>query len=611
MDKLNQLMPASLDLQSLALAYRNGLTPSALVDTVLARAQADDHYAWISLMPRERMLAMARELEARDPATLPLYGVPFAVKDNIDLAALPTTAGCPDFAYQPEADAFVVARLVAAGALPIGKTNLDQFATGLNGTRSPYGACRNAIDPTFISGGSSSGSAVTVASGQVSFSLGTDTAGSGRVPAAFNNIVGHKPTCGLLSASGVVPACRSLDTMSIFALTADDAQRVLAVAQGFDEADAYSRAVQPHGFDFGRAARFRVGVPRAEQLAFFGDAQAASLFDEAVQRVRELGGEAVEVDFAPFLEAARLLYEGPWVAERYQAIRAFIDAKPEALFPVTREITLGGATPLAADAFAAQYRLRMLKRRCDAVWRDVDCMLTPTAGAIYTIAQMQADPLRLNSNLGYYTNFMNLLDYAAVAVPAGFREDGMPFGVTFCAPAFQDTPLLNLAARWQRLLDLRLGASKERVPAPATVGLAQTSGQIELAVCGAHLQGLPLNHQLLSRGARLVARTRSAPHYRLYALAGGPPQRPGMLRVEQGGAAIEVEVWEMPVQELGSFVAAIPAPLGIAKLELADGRWVSGFICESAGLSGARDITAHGGWRAWLASSEAGQAVPA
>ncbi len=596
-------MNISLDIGNLHQLYASGkLTPLGLVDELLARLSGGDaHCIWISRLDADALRACAQSLEGKNASTLPLYGIPFAIKDNIDLAGLPTTAACPEFAYTPDRHATVVQRLIDAGAIPLGKTNLDQFATGLNGTRSPYGACSNAFDPDTISGGSSSGSAVAVALGLCSFALGTDTAGSGRVPAAFNNLIGHKPTCGALSTCGVVPACRSLDTVSIFALTAGDAERVLAVAAGFDPADAYSRPLAPSGFDFGRAGEFRFGVPMAKDLEFFGNGETERLFAEAVQRMRSLGGVAVEIDFAPFLEAARLLYDGPWVAERYLAIREFFDAHPDRVFPPVRDIIAGGKTRSAADAFAHLYRLRALKRTCDAVWHDVDVMLTPTAGTIYRIAEMEADPIRLNSNLGYYTNFMNLLDLAATAVPAGFQRDGLSFGVTLFAPPHQDGPLLHLADRMQRALDGRLGAGGHALP-PAAAHAGLPSGQVRVAVVGAHLSGLPLNGQLLERRARLVATTSTAPAYRLYALPDG--KRPGLARVSNDGAAIACEVWDMPLEHFGSFVAGIPAPLGIGRLELADGSWVSGFICEPIGIADARDITAYGGWRAWLAARD-------
>lgn len=597
--------PISLSMGVIQQAYRDGtLTPIDVVEQVLAAIGEDPNKAWIHRIDAGALRARAQALMTRGPQGLPLWGIPFAIKDNIDLAGSPTTAGCPDYAYTPEASATVVQRLLAAGAIAVGKTNLDQFATGLNGTRSPYGACHNAFNPDFVSGGSSAGSAVSVALGHVSFSLGTDTAGSGRVPAGFNNLVGLKPSLGLLSTHGVVPACRSLDVVSIFALTADDAQQVFSVAHGYDAQDAFSRAAQPHGFDFGRAAQWRVGVPRPDQLQFFGDDAYAQCYTEALAHASALGAELVELDFAPFDETARLLYEGPWVAERYQAIREFIDTHPESVFPVTREITLGGAKPLAADAFAAQYRLRALAQRCAAVWPDIDCMLLPTSPTIHSMATMLAEPIARNSDFGYYTNFVNLLDYCAIAVPAGFRPDGLPCGVTFVAQAHQDQPLLHLAQRWQRALTgkaARLGAT-EQASVHYEATSAVPSGQVRVAVCGAHLQGQPLNPQLTSRGARLVQRTTTAPEYRFYALSDG--RRPGLIRVADGGASIEVEVWELPVSQFGSFVDGIPAPLGIGRTVLADGSLVAGFICEADGLRGATDITEFGGWRAYRSQSK-------
>ncbi len=598
------MKPLDLTLTTLRSRYASGdLTPTRLVEALLPALEADDtRHVWIARLDRAALLAYAKALEGRDPATLPLYGVPFAIKDNIDLAGVPTTAACPAYAYTPERSAFVVQRLVDAGAIPVGKTNLDQFATGLVGARSPYGACGNSFDPAYVSGGSSSGSAVSVAMGLATFSLGTDTAGSGRVPAAFNNLVGHKPSIGRLSATGVIPACRSLDTISIFALTASDARDVLAVASAFDEADPFSRPAEPCGFDFG-ARPFRFGVPRAVDQQFFGNADYARLFDAAVGRLEALGGTRVEIDLQPFLEAARLLYEGPWVAERYAAIRPFFDAQPEALHPVTREIVGRSRQWLAADAYDALYRLRTLKRIADATWAGVDCIVTPTAGTHYRIDEVEADPIRLNGNLGYYTNFMNLLDYAATAVPTGFVPSGLPFGVTLFAPAHRDVPLLGLAGRLQDLCVQTLGATG--LPRPTTVPIAppaSVSGLVRVAVCGAHLSGLPLNPQLTSRGARLVGAVKSAPVYRFYALPGGPPHRPGMVRVAEGGGAVAMEIWELPAREFGSFVAGIPAPLGIGTVLLEDGTSVLGFVCEAIAAQGARDITALGDWRVFLAS---------
>jgi len=596
-------MISPLNIATLRSLYQSGeLVPLALVEDLLDRMAGEDvNHIWISRLDADALRAYARRLEGRDIASLPLYGIPFVIKDNIDLAGLPTTAACPEYAYTPQQHATVVQRLIDAGAIPLGKTNLDQFATGLNGTRSPYGACRNAFNPDTISGGSSSGSAVAVALGLASFSLGTDTAGSGRVPAAFNNLVGHKPSCGALSTRGVVPACRSLDAVSIFALTAEDAERVLAVAAGFDADEEYSRPLAPHGFDFGRAAGFRFGVPMAKDLEFFGNTEAERLFGEAVDRMKSLGGTPVEIDLAPFLETARLLYGGPWVAERYLAIREFFDAQPDKVFPPVREIIAGGCNYSAADTFAHLYQLRAFKRVCDAVWNDIDVMLTPTAGTIYRIDEMQADPIRLNANLGYYTNFMNLLDLAATAVPAGFQNDGLPFGVTLIAPPHQDAPLLHLASRMQQALGGRLGASDHALPPAESLNLL-ADGQVRVAVIGAHLSGLPLNHQLTERNARRVSVTQTAPTYRFYALSDG--KRPGLVNVQEGGAAIACEVWEMPASQFGSFVAGIPAPLGIGKLELIDGSVVNGFICEGIGVADAKDITQYAGWRAWLAERD-------
>jgi allophanate hydrolase len=591
----------SLDIANLRRLYRErALTPSALVEQLYARLEGEDaRRIWITRLTLEQLLGYARALVGRDPASLPLYGVPFAIKDNIDLAGVPTTAGCPEYAYTPAQSATVVQRLIGAGAIPVGKTNLDQFATGLNGTRSPYGACRNAFDPEYIAGGSSSGSAVATALGLTGFALGTDTAGSGRVPAAFNNLVGLKPTRGLVSTAGVVPACRTLDCVSVFTLTAADAQAVLDVAAGFDPRDPYSRPARPARVL--PAPRFRFGVPPAAQLEFFGNREYAALFDAAVERMQALGGERVEIDFTPFLEAARLLYEGPWLAERYVAIRGFIESQPGALHPVTRAIIEKGRAPSAADAFMAMYRLADLRRAVEPILESVDVIVTPTAGTIYRRAELKADPLRPNSHLGYYTNFMNLLDLSAIALPAGFTAAGLPFGITLFADAFRESALLALGARFGQALRLPLGATGRPHP-PAGPAPALPPGYVAVAVCGAHMRGLPLNFQLTERGGFLLEATHTAPQYRFYALPGGPPQRPGLVRVDRDGASIEVEVWALPLEYYGSFVAGIPAPLGIGSVMLDDGRTTQGFVCEAYAVAGAEDITVLGGWRRYLAS---------
>jgi allophanate hydrolase len=593
-------------------AYRaKRFSVSELLGAVLDGIDAaPERHVWINRLSREQVLAYARALDGKAFDSLPLYGVPFAIKDNIDLAGVPTTAGCPDYAYTSRESAFVVQRLIEAGAVPIGKTNLDQFATGLVGTRSPYGACQNSFDDAYVSGGSSSGSAVAVASGLVSFSLGTDTAGSGRVPAGFNNIIGLKPTCGNLSARGVVPACRSIDCVSIFALTSDDAARVLSVASGYDAADAYSRKAPARGSADLAAARantaraFRFGAPRADQLEFFGDSEYARLFNEAVARLESLGGQRVGIDFAPFRAAAKLLYEGAFIAERYVAVGEFIERQPESVHPVTRQLIAASRDFTAADAFRSQHELMEAKRAAVEAWGDIDVLVTPTAGTIYRIADVNADPIRLNSNLGFYTNFVNFLDLAAVAVPSGFRDDNLPFGITLIGAAWTEAQLLTLADRMHRASVDRPGALEAPLPARSVAATASegTSDRIPVAVCGAHLEGLALNHQLTSRGATLSSRTHTAPRYRFYALPGGPPFRPGLVRVATDGAAIDVEVWSVPAEHFGSFVAGIPAPLGIGKVELEDGTRVPGFICENHGVEGAKDITSFGNWRAYLKS---------
>jgi allophanate hydrolase len=592
--------------------YRRGdFTPRHLIALLRDRsASYRDRNIWIHELTAAEIEPYLQLLEQSDSAQLPLYGVPFAIKDNIDLADVPTTAACPATTYLPRQSATVVAALIEAGAIPLGKTNLDQLATGLNGTRSPepWGPCKNSFDPTYISGGSSSGSAVAVALGLASFSLGTDTAGSGRVPAAFNNIVGWKPTRGLLSTRGMVPACKSIDCMSVFALTAADINTLTSVATRFDEHDPYSRHNPAHnaGAGFGTlpSKSFAFGVPRADQLQFFGDAAAAQAFTNSVAALEQAGGTLREIDFSDFLAAARLLYEGPWIAERYHGIQPLIESEPAALLPVIATIIGAGRSKTAVDTFAANYEMRRLRRSVEHILADLDFIVTPTAGTLFTQQQLLEEPIRHNSELGYYTNFMNLLDLAAVAVPAAILDSGLPFGITLFADRFTDARLLSYAQHLQTLFALPLGATGKKPTTnndTAALGIRQELATTKVAVCGAHMSGLPFNTQLLARRARRISATTTAPHYRFYALPGGAVPRPGLVRDEHNGARIALEVWEMPVEEFGSLVAAIPKPLGIGQVELDSGEWVPGFLCESYAVADAHDITALGDWRVYLA----------
>ncbi len=592
-----------LRLDTLRTAYAAGeTTPRRLIAELRDKAAAlnPEFKLFIHLLTAKELEPYLAALDGKSPAELPLYGIPFAIKDNIDLAGIPTTAACPAFAYTPDASATLVEQLIALGAVPLGKCNLDQFATGLNGTRSPYGECRNSVHPDYPSGGSSAGSSLAVALGVASFALGTDTAGSGRVPAALNNLVGLKASKGLISTAGVVPACRTLDCVTYFTATAAEASQLLALTARLDPRDEYSRANPSwnDGSAFGKVTRFRFGVPT--NLEFLGCAESPALFAATVEQLKAVGGEPVEIDFGPFLEAARLLYEGPWVAERYSVAGELIEQQPDAVLPVIKAVLEKAPGTTAVQLFRAQYRLQQLKAICDRIMAEVDCVLTPAYPRPVTLDELHAEPVKRNSDLGYYTNFMNMLDYAAVAVPAGFMDNGLPWGVTLFGRVFTDQYLLSLADALQRRTALSLiGGNALATPAPTAPA---RNDRARVVVCGAHLDGLPLNWQLKQRGGRLLEATRSLPDYRLYALAGGPPFRPGMVRVTEGGAAIEVEVWDIPSSELGSFLSGIPAPLGLGKVQLADGRWETGFICEPYGLDGAQDITGFGGWRAYMKS---------
>ena len=551
----------------------------------------------VGLAPQAWISRFAEPLRKSENGTL--AGLSFAVKDNMDAVGLPTTAACPAFAYTPTANAEVVQKLLDAGASLLGKTNLDQFACGLNGTRSPFGAVPNAFNAAYVSGGSSAGSAYVVATGQVDFALGTDTAGSGRVPAGLNNIVGIKPSKGLISARGVVPAAQSVDCVSIFARTVGLAAKVLQVLAGYDPLDPYSRQLDLKPEAWGGS--FRFGIPST--LEFHGDTLAQAAFADALTRMRALGGEPVAIDYTPLAGAAQLLYESALVAERYTAVRSFFDAHEQDVMEPVRSIIARGRDYSAADLYEAQTKLRAYAQQAAAMWDGMDVLLVPTAPTHYTIAQMQADPVALNRNLGDYTNFVNLLDYAAISVPSAIRPDGLPFGITLIGPCGSDWQLAELGQRYHHASGLTQGALELPLPLPVPlVGMAAATARMKLAVVGAHLSGMPLNRQLAERGAILVRTTTTSDNYRLYALAGTTPPKPGLKRVPGTGAAIALEVWEMPQEHVGSFLALIPPPLGLGTIELADGSWVNGFICEGHALEQAQDVTQHGGWRAYLAS---------
>ena len=566
-----------------------GTSPTEAVSRAYAALRSyDDPALFITLRPEAEVAREATALEATGPAGRPLYGLVFAVKDNIDVAGLPTTAACRAFSYQPDHSSFVVERLARAGAIVIGKTNLDQFATGLVGVRSPYGVPRNALRADLIPGGSSSGSAVAVAAGIVDFALGTDTAGSGRIPAGMNGIVGLKPSLGLLSGSGMVPACRTLDTISVFARDVDTALRVTQAAAGYDHADAYSRQL-PIPAAGAMPDTVRVGVPRPGQRRFFGDSAAETAFAADLDKLAAVGATIVEFDFEPLHAVARLLYEGPWVAERYAATKPLIESQPEAFYPVTLKIISGANGLSAVSAFEAMYRLAELKRQTLPMLQSVDCLAVPTVPRMYTVAEVNADPVTLNSNLGTYTNFVNLLDLAAISVPVGTRSDGLPSSLTLVGRAGTDGALAAIGA------DL-MGDSR-------AMPLRAAAGRIEIAVVGAHLSGLPLNGELTALGGTFLRAAETTSDYRLYALPGTTPPKPGLLRVGKGmGAAIKVEIWSLDAAGFGSFVSRIPAPLGIGTVAFSDGTSAKGFLVEAEAVRDAKDITQSGGWKAFLAA---------
>lgn len=593
-------MTIPLTLPDLAAAYATGTTPAQIIEQVYARiAEVADPAMFITLRAKDDVLAEAQALGAASPDR-PLWGVPFAVKDNIDVAGMPTTAACPAWEYLPDADAFVVGLLRAAGALVIGKTNLDQFATGLVGVRSPYGVPRNAIDPLIVPGGSSSGSGVAVAQGIVSFALGTDTAGSGRVPAALNNIVGLKPSLGSWSARGSVPACRSIETISVLALTVEDAYTVYRTGAVHDPQDAYARDIAAPPL-CAPPADLRIGVPDASSLRFFGDEAQAQSYADSLDLLRASGHRIIPVDFTPFHDVAQMLYEGAWVAERHSVIQDLLTRDPKAVHPVTAAITRKAEAMSATDAFRGFYRLKELARKAQPMLQGVDMLCVPTIPTFYSIADLEADPVTPNSNLGTYTNFVNLLDMCGLAIPVPTRRDGRPGNVTLLAASGQDMMLASLSACLEGAGPRSLGATGWPLP-PRGTPAALPADHMKLVVCGAHLSGLTLNGQLTTRGAYLLEKTFAAPFYRLFALKGNGISRPGMVRVNAPQeTAIAVEVWAMPQAQMGSFLAGIPAPLGLGRVRLASGEEACGFVCEDIGAKDATDITESGGWRAWIA----------
>ena len=600
-----------LDIARLRAAYEAGeTTPRAVIAEILERIAAlDDDAIWISRRPDAELLAEAERLTDRfaDRAEFPLYGIPFAVKDNIDVAGLPTTAACPAYEYRPPDTAPVVERLIAAGAIVIGKTNLDQFATGLVGVRSPYGVPRNSFDPAMVPGGSSSGSAVAVAAGLVSFALGTDTAGSGRVPAAFNNLVGIKPTRGLLSNRGMVPACRSIDCISIFALTVPDAVAVLDVAQGFDTQDAYSR-LQPAGFRAAlhpAPAAFTFAVLHQAELEFFGDVEAQTLFAEAVSRAEALGGTRVEIDFAPWVETANLLY-GPWTAERTAAVGPLLAVEPDVLHPVTRAIIEAGLAPKGVDTFEAQYRLQELTQAIRPIWDIAEFLMVPTTGTAFSLAELEAEPIARNTDLGYYTNFTNLLDLAAIAVPSGFKTTGFkpggfPVGISLIGPGVAgcETGLVRpcdasgngwaarghgpRAATWRHAWPC-----DHDLPHCRSRRLRRPSGGRRAQPAAAQ-PGWPIRPPLPYGGALSHA-----------GLAGQDPPAGAGSMPAWTARSIQGEIWSLPAASLAAFLATIGRPLGLGTVQLAQDETCLGFICEGGALVAEATDVSHFGLLARL-----------
>jgi allophanate hydrolase len=600
------MLPAFPTIADLHARYAQGMQPAEVISEIYRRIPAvNDPGIFITLLPEANALAAAERLGRFDPAAKPLWGIPFAAKDNIDVAGLPTTAACPEFAYTPGESAFAVQRLLDAGAILIGKTNLDQFATGLVGVRTPYPVPKNAFNPAYVPGGSSSGSAVAVAHGLVTFALGTDTAGSGRVPAGLNNIVGLKPSLGSVSARGVVPACRTLDTISIFAGTVADADTAYRVMQVYDAKDSWSRSLPVPAQPGSVPPGLRIGVPDTRSRHFGADSLSEAAFDATLGDLEGIrsGRKFASIDMSVLFDVANLLYSGPWIAERYHAIRGMIERNPASLHPTTRRVIATATSYSAADAFDGLYRLAELRRLAEPIWNTIDVLVVPTYPRPRTVADLESDPIGPNSELGTYTNFVNLLDLCALAVPGRFRSDGFPSGVTLIAPRGQDGLLAAIGSHLHAASGVPIGRTAALLPQPKNSLTVAAPGEIELVVVGAHLSGMPLNHELTARNARFLRAGATTTDYKLYALAGGPPFRPGLMRVACGdGKAIATEVWALSSEALGSFMAGLPGPLGIGTTKLADGTSPKGFIVEAEGIVGAKDVSEFGGWRAYIAS---------
>ena len=593
------LQNLALTIENLKNAYKNGLSPEEVINEIFNRIKIiNDPNIFINLSNLDSLHAEAKNLGYFNP-NMPLWGIPFAVKDNIDVNKIVTTAGCHEFSYIPKDDAFTVNLLKKSGALMIGKTNLDQFATGLVGVRSPYGAPLNAVDQLIVPGGSSSGSAVSVGHGIVSFSLGTDTAGSGRVPAALNNIVGLKPSLGSLSSSGVVPACRTIDTVSVFAMTVEDAYNVFTILNEYDEKDSYSKSFKKLPLSLPQHP-IKIGIPDKSSIRFFNDNFQSESFDRNINKLKLNDFEITPINFEPFYEIAQLLYEGSWVAERYTVIEDLLKKNSKAIHNVTRQIIKKAENFSAADTFEDYYKLSELKRKVKPILSSVDMLCVPSIPTFYSVNDLINDPFTPNSNLGTYTNFVNLLDMCGITVPTDPRIDGRPGSITFLAMSGEDNLVASTAILFEKNCKRYLGGTKFELENPNDLKEYHNSS-IDIAVCGAHMEGLTLNWQLRDLGAHFVKKSKTSSHYKLFALTNLNPIRPGLLRsFSQDGNTINLEIWRIPKKNFGKFIEYVQAPLSIGSVELEDGKWIKGFLCENSGTINAKNISNIGDWREYI-----------